>query len=87
MNNDEEALFNPNPVAIQLKSLTKQFGKFRAVDSLNFSVHSSEVLCLLGHNGAGKTTAINMLTGMLQPSSGDATILGNSLCSDLSLVR
>lgn len=84
---DEEALFNPNPVAIQLKSLTKQFGNFRAVDSLNFAVHSSEVLCLLGHNGAGKTTAINMLTGMLQPSSGDATILGHSLCSDLSLVR
>jgi ATP-binding cassette subfamily A (ABC1) protein 3 len=85
---DEEAsLFNPNPVSIKLINLTKRFGSFKAVDSLNFSVHSNEVLCLLGHNGAGKTTAINMLTGMLAPSSGDAHILGNSLCSDLSIVR
>jgi ABC-2 type transport system ATP-binding protein len=51
-----------------MQGLTKRFGKFLAVDSLNFSVHINEVFCLLGHNGAGKTTAINMLTGILEPS-------------------
>jgi len=45
--------------------LTKKFGKFVAVDKLNLDVRANEVLCLLGHNGAGKTTAINMLTGMI----------------------
>ena len=67
--------------------LTKNFGGFKAVDSLNFSVHKNEVFCLLGHNGAGKTTAINMLTGMLQPSSGDANILGRSLVTELQSIR
>lgn len=42
---------------------------------------------MLGHNGAGKTTAINMLTGILEPSSGDANILGRSLISELNDVR
>jgi ATP-binding cassette, subfamily A (ABC1), member 3 len=57
------------------------------VEGLNFAVYQNQVFCLLGHNGAGKTTAINMLTGMLQPSSGDAKILGRSLVSDINAVR
>ena len=48
-----------------MKGLTKTFGKFKAVDSLNLQIRKDEIMCLLGHNGAGKTTAINMLTGML----------------------
>jgi len=68
-------------------NLSKFFGKFNAVNNLNFSVYANEVLCLLGHNGAGKTTAINMLTGILEPSSGDARILGRSLISELNAVR
>lgn len=48
-----------------MKGLTKTFGKFKAVDNLNLLIRKDEIMCLLGHNGAGKTTAINMLTGML----------------------
>ena len=86
---DEEAnsMVSNNPVSIQMQNLTKRFGKFKAVDQLNFKIYANEVLCLLGHNGAGKTTAINMLTGILEPSSGDANILGRSLISELNEVR
>ena len=54
---------------------------------MNFNVYKNEIFTLLGHNGAGKTTAINMLTGMVQPSRGDAEILGRSLVNDISAVR
>jgi ABC-type multidrug transport system ATPase subunit len=60
--------------------LTKKFGKrVTAVDNLDLTVNHNEILCLLGHNGAGKTTAINLMTGMVRATSGDAVILGNSL--------
>lgn len=52
--------------------MTKKFGKFVAVDNLSFSIGKNEVFSLLGHNGAGKTTAIYMLTGIYKPTNGDA---------------
>jgi len=55
-----------------LQGLTKKFGNFKAVDSLSLSIKQNEVFCLLGHNGAGKTTVLNMITGMIKPSSGNA---------------
>jgi ATP-binding cassette subfamily A (ABC1) protein 3 len=75
------------PVALKMKSLSKTYGSLRAVDQLNFNVYKNEVFTLLGHNGAGKTTAINMLTGMIQPSKGDAEIMGRSLVNEINLVR
>ena len=63
------------------------FGEFRAVDRLTLSIKSDEIIALLGHNGAGKTTAIYMLTGMLMPSEGDAVIHGNSIRRDTDAVR
>lgn len=48
-----------------MKSLSKKFGSLNAVDSLNFNIYKNEVFTLLGHNGAGKTTALSMLTGMI----------------------
>ena len=62
---DGENLVPAKPVAIKIKSLTKLYGTTRAADSLNFNVYKNEVFTLLGHNGAGKTTAISMLTGMI----------------------
>lgn len=63
------------------------FGEFRAVDKLTLSIKQDEIIALLGHNGAGKTTAIYMLTGMLMPSEGDAIIHGNSIKKDTDEVR
>ena len=50
-------------------------------------MYSGQVTALLGHNGAGKTTTINMLTGLLEPSSGDAKVMGNSIIRDMSSIR
>lgn len=56
--------------------LTRRFGSFTAVDSISFSVEQGEVFGFLGANGAGKTTAIRMLTGLLSPTAGNATVSG-----------
>ncbi|OQR83117.1 ATP-binding Cassette (ABC) Superfamily [Achlya hypogyna] len=59
-----------------------------AVAGLNLTLYKNQITCLLGHNGAGKTTLISMLTGMLPPTSGDATMLrGLSLRDDLKAIR
>lgn len=64
-----------------------QFGDLKAVDSLSLSIKKDEIIALLGHNGAGKTTAIYMLTGMLMPTKGDAVLNGNSIVKDTDAVR
>lgn len=62
--------------AIETKELTKQFGNFTAVDRITFSVKQGEIFGFLGANGAGKTTAMRMLCGLLQPTSGEGTVAG-----------
>ena len=61
---------------IQVKNLTRRFGEFVAVDHVNFEVRAGEVVGYLGPNGSGKTTTIRMLLGLLEPSDGNATVLG-----------
>lgn len=61
---------------IEAQGLTRMFGDFVAVDAISFDVEAGEILGFLGANGAGKTTAIKMLTGLLSPTSGDATVAG-----------
>ncbi len=61
---------------IQTRNLSKQFGSFTAVDQISFDVYAGEIFGFLGANGAGKTTAIRMLCGLIKPSSGQATIAG-----------
>jgi ABC-2 type transport system ATP-binding protein len=61
---------------IELKNLSKKFGHFTAVDSLNLSISKGEIFGFLGANGAGKTTTIRILCGLLKPSSGSATVAG-----------
>jgi len=65
--------------AIEAVNLTKKFGQRVAVDNLSLSVEQGELLSLLGVNGAGKTTTIKMLTCLIQPTSGDAFLLGDSV--------
>jgi ABC-2 type transport system ATP-binding protein len=63
-------------LALKASRLSKRYGSLRAVDEISFSVHHGEIVGLLGPNGAGKTTTINMVLGILQPSSGSVEIEG-----------
>lgn len=73
--------------SIEVKSLTKKFGSFTAVDSVSFTVKEGEVFGFLGANGAGKSTTIRMLCGLLEPTSGDALVGGFSVVSEPDKVK
>lgn len=60
---------------IRVRNLTKSFGGHKVVDDLSFSVKRGEVFALLGHNGAGKSTTIDLILGLKTPDGGEATIL------------
>lgn len=61
---------------ISVQNLEKSFGKRKVVDGLSFEVQKGEVFGLLGHNGAGKSTTIDLILGLKEPDNGSATILG-----------
>src|SRR5579872_1730182 len=61
---------------ITARELTRRFGDFTAVDKITFDVEKGEIFGFLGANGAGKTTAMRMLCGLLMPTSGEATVAG-----------
>lgn len=63
-------------VVLQTKDLVKQFGDFTAVDKLNLQIHEGEIFGFLGPNGAGKSTSINMICGLLKPTSGQIFLHG-----------
>ncbi len=73
--------------AIETKNLTKKYGDLTAVDSLNLEIREGELFALLGVNGAGKTTAIKMLTCITHPDGGDATVGGFSITTDADRVK
>ncbi len=72
---------------LETKSLTRRFGALTAVDALTLSVEAGEVFGLLGPNGAGKSTVIKMLTTLLPPTSGTATIAGLDIVRQSAMVR
>ncbi len=72
---------------IQCDSLTKRFGEFTAVDQVSFEVSNGEVFGLLGPNGAGKTTTMRLLSTLLKPTSGTATVAGYDLLREPQKVR
>lgn len=67
---------------IAVRSLTKRYGPVLAVDGITFSIPRGGITALLGGNGAGKSTTIAMLLGILQPTSGDIRILGHDMLRD-----
>jgi len=73
--------------AIEVTNLTKRFGKFTAVDSVNFTVKQGEIFGFLGANGAGKSTTIRMLIGLLQPTSGTAKVGGFDIIKQTEQVK
>ena len=72
---------------IEVRNLTKKFGKVVAVSDASFSVQEKECFALLGFNGAGKTTLINLLTTVLSPTSGTAIIDGNDLVREAQPIK
>ena len=73
--------------AIEIQDLTRSFGGIRAVDSLTLNVRQGELFALLGVNGAGKSTTIKMLSGVLRPDGGDARVMGASITTELWKVK
>ena len=73
--------------AIQTIDLTKKYKDTIAVDKLNLQIKQGELFSLLGVNGAGKTTAIKMLSGLTQPTGGDAFLNGKSICKEMITVK
>jgi ABC-2 type transport system ATP-binding protein len=69
-------------VALELGALTKRFGDITAVDNLSFRVRYGEIFGLLGPNGSGKTTTINMISGLSKPSSGEVKVLGYNMADN-----
>jgi len=68
-------------VSIDVRNLSKRFGRFTAVDDVSFQVRKGEIFGFLGPNGAGKSTVIRMLCGLLTPSSGGANVAGFDIAS------
>ncbi|CAN1829239.1 ABC transporter A family member 1 [Linum perenne] len=76
---------------IQIRNLHKVYstrkGSCCAVNSLQLSLYENQILALLGHNGAGKSTTISMLVGLLPPTSGDALVFGKNITTDMDEIR
>ena len=73
--------------AIEVRQLTKSFENIQAVQGINFDVNAGEIFSLLGPNGAGKSTTISMLSGLLEPSEGEAFIMGHSITQEAEAAK
>jgi ATP-binding cassette, subfamily A (ABC1), member 3 len=75
-------------LVLNVSHLRKTFPNgFTAVKDLSVKMYTGQIFALLGHNGAGKTTVISMLTGLLTPTSGEAEVFGLDVFSDITSVR
>ncbi len=74
-------------ISIKTNRLTRKFGDFTAVDEITFEVNKGEIFGFLGANGAGKTTAMRMLTGLLSPTDGEATVAGLDVYTDADAIK
>jgi len=77
----------PRPPAIEARGLTRRFGAFTAVDGVSFEVAPGEIFGYLGANGAGKSTTIRMLNGLLAPTSGTGLVAGHDVARDPEAVK
>jgi len=76
-----------NEVILNIDNLSKKYDQAVAVDQISFNINSGEIIGLLGPNGAGKTTTINMVLGLLQPTSGEIKVFGLDLESARSEIN
>lgn len=97
--NEFSEIFNPpgiehhastsvnDEAVIEVEHLVKSFGSFRAVDDISFTVKRGEIFGFLGANGAGKTTAMHMLTGLNQPTSGSGRVAGYDISTEYEQIK
>jgi len=78
---------NDNGISVSVEELTKRFGDFTAVDGISFAARRGEVFGFLGPNGAGKSTTIRILCGLLEPTSGRATVAGLDVATQPEAIR
>ncbi|ODS38389.1 MAG: hypothetical protein A7315_12415 [Candidatus Altiarchaeales archaeon WOR_SM1_79] len=71
-----------NKVMVECRNLTKNYDDFKALDNLNLNIIRGEIFAFVGPNGAGKTTTMNILVGLIEPTSGDAVISGYDILKD-----
>ena len=81
------AIINKEENVIEVEHLVKAFGDFHAVDDISFSVRRGEIFGFLGANGAGKTTAMHILTGLNQPTSGSGRVAGFDICTEYEEIK
>lgn len=72
---------------IRIKNLSRHYGGLKAVDDVSFDIQHNEVVGLLGHNGAGKTTIMKMITGFLEPTSGSIAVNGHFIGKDTKKIQ
>ncbi len=72
---------------IKIENVTRNYGEFKAVDNVSMTIQSGEIVGLLGHNGAGKTTIMKMITGFLEPTEGTIVVNGKEIGSDRLAVQ
>lgn len=78
---------NNRKISVKTEELTRRFGKFTAVDRVSIEVYAGEIFGFLGANGAGKTTMIRMLCGLLSPSDGRGTVAGYDLYKQSEAIK
>ena len=72
---------------IELKDVTKRYGDIQAVKDLNLTVQDGEIMGIIGHNGAGKSTAIKMILGLVAPTSGQVWVMGRDMAKEGAHVK
>lgn len=72
---------------MKITGLKKHFGDFKAVNGVNLKMYKGQIFALLGHNGAGKSTTLSVLTGLIQASAGSAQVFDKDLFEQMDEVR
>ena len=72
---------------LKVTQLSRYYGTFKAVDEVSFSIGKGEIVGLLGHNGAGKTTIMKMISGFLEPNQGEVEVDGTNLAHDPNQIQ